>query len=120
MRLIVDDTNSVLYMYGDTPRFQENGKDSYLVWNLTPVAVYDYVDPDYSDVQGWLQEIPSTGNIESESIVQYVIVESFESALSEFGYSFIDVSKIYIRENYEDRAILESSEKAVANAKDLW
>ena len=119
-KLIVDDNNSILYIYRDTPRFQENGKDSYLVWTLIPIAVYDYIDPDNSDIQGWLQEIPGTGNIDEESIVQYVISESFENALSEFGYSFIDVSTIYIRDYDEEQITSRSVFDAIANAKDLW
>jgi len=121
-KLIVNDTNSILYTYREIPRFQEKGKDSYLVWTLIPIAVYDYVDPDNSDVQGWLQEIPTTGNIDEESIVQYVMIESFEQSLAEFGYSFIDVSKIYIKNyNYEEeQAGYQSVFDAIANAKDLW
>lgn len=119
-QLIVDSNNSILYTYRGSPRFQEKGKDSYLTWNLIPVAIYDYVDPDYSDKQGWLQEIPHTGNIDSESIVQYVFVESFEDAMAEFGYSFIDVHKIYVREYEKERATLQDVDVVVANAKDLW
>lgn len=119
-KLIVDENNSIIYTFRGTPRFQEKGKDSYLVWNLLPIAIYDYVDPDYSDVQGWLQDTTGMRDIESESIVQYVISESFEDALAEFGYSFIDVSNVYVKDYGDERATSQSVFDAIANAKDLW
>jgi hypothetical protein len=118
--LIVDDNNSILYTCRRAPRFQDDGKASYLVWDLVPVAIYDYVDPDYSDNRGWLQDTAGMINVDSESIVQYVITESFENALAEFGYSFIDVSNIYIKEYGEERATLQDAKIAADNAIDLW
>lgn len=117
---IVNNTNSILYTLRRDPRFQYNGKGSYLIWDLIPVAIYDYVDPDYSDIQGWLQDTAGMINIDAESIVQYVIAESFESDLAEVGYSFIDVSNIYIKDYGEERATLQDAKIAVDNAIDLW
>ena len=31
--------------------------NTYIVWDLYPVAIWDYVDKDWSDKQGWLQEM---------------------------------------------------------------
>lgn len=70
---------------------------SYIVWELYPVAIYDYVDPDWSDTQGWLQEIKE-GYVhgEVEAIAQYVYDDTFKELLTEFGYELVD-----IRDDYE-------------------
>lgn len=118
MKLISN--GDVLYSFSREPRFEHKDMDSYLVWTLVPVAIYDYVNRDYSDKQGWLQEIPHTGTLDYEEIVQYVCTESFEDALDEFGYEFVDVNTVYVME--EDTEVSEpvSAEEAVSNAHDLW
>jgi hypothetical protein len=118
MKLISD--GSVLYSFSMEPRFVHKDMDSYLVWTLVPVAIYDYVNRDYSDKQGWLQEIPHTGTLDYEEIVQYVCVESFEDALEEFGYEFIDVGTVYVLGEGREAAEPETAETAVSNAFDLW
>ena len=121
-QLIVDAEKTVLYAFRGSPRFQEKGKESYLLWTLIPIAIYDYVDPDYSDVQGWLQDLNviDGNSIEDEVIVQYVLTESFEEAMAQFGYSFIDIHTVYVKEYHAERAVPSSADTAVANAKDLW
>lgn len=70
---------------------------SYIVWKLYPVAIYDYVDPDWSDTQGWLQEIQDGYvNGETEGFAQYVCDDTFKELLTEFGYELVD-----IRDDYE-------------------
>lgn len=123
MKLIVSN-NSILYA-AKFSRFEEkygdDALDSYMIWSLTPVAIYDYVNPDYSDQQGWLQEIPHTGKIDSEEILQYPYVESFKDALEEFGFAFIDVDTIFVRNSNDGENITRATaEEAVANAFDLW
>lgn len=118
MKLISD--GNVLYSFSQEPRFQHKDMDSYLVWTLVPVAIYDYVNRDYSDRQGWLQEIPHTGTLDGEQIVQYVCTESFENALNEFGYEFVDVNTVYVMGEGAEVAKPVSAEKAVSNAHDLW
>ncbi len=118
MKLISD--GSILYSFSREPRFEHKDIDSYLVWTLVPVAIYDYVNRDYSDKQGWLQEIPHTGTLDYEEILQYVCVESFEDALEEFGYEFVDVTTIYVLSENNEVAKPETAETAVSNAHDLW
>lgn len=119
MQLIVSD-NNILYTLRGEPRFQDNGTNSYLVWTLVPVAIYDYVDPDYSDKQGWLQEIPHTGEIDLEEIVQYVYIESLTSILGEYGYEFKDVNTVYVWDRDTERPVPDTAEAAVENALDMW
>lgn len=100
--------------------FVPKDSDSYITWTLVPIAVYDYVDVDYSDVQGWLQDIGYTGELDYAQIVQYVYTESLESSLQDFGYEFINVKEIYIKEYSEERAVRSDAKQAVDNAFDLW
>ena len=121
MKLIVSN-DQILYA-PKFSRFQDKGSDSYIVWDLTPVAIYDYVDPDYSNKQGWVQEIPYTGEIDLEQIVQYTYVESFKNALEDFGYAFIDVDTIYVKDVDDEGNVVSTkltAEEAVDNAFDLW
>lgn len=123
MKLVVSD-NNILYA-AKFSRFEEkfgdDCMDSYIIWSLTPVAIYDYINPDYNDQQGWLQEIPHTGQVDSEEILQYPYIESFSDALKEFGFSFTDVDTVYVRSSYDGENIQKATaEEAVANAFDLW
>jgi len=100
--------------------FVPKESDSYIIWTLVPIAVYDYIDVDYSDVQGWLQEIGYTRELDYEQILQFVYNESLESSLPDFGYEFIDVQDIFVKEYNEERAVRVSAKEAVDNAFDLW
>lgn len=122
MKLIKSE-NNILYA-SRFSRFEEKfGNDctsSYIIWTLVPTAIYDYVNPDYSDQQGWLQEIPHTGTLDGEEILQYVYTESFKDALNDFGYSIIDVNTVFVRRDTDERAQRSTAEEAVSNAFDLW
>lgn len=98
MKLVTID-NQVLYalVYDSYEDKQFINNDSYVRWSLVPVAIYDYIDPDNSDVQGWLQEYPTIENIQSDGIVQYLFSESLEEALNQFAYSLIDVGEVYLK-----------------------
>ena len=121
MKLVINN-DQILYTLRDTPRFKYDSEvcNSYIVWTLIPIAIYDYVNPDYSDQQGWLQDIPYTGELDYEEIVQYVCQESLKEALEDSGYSFIDVDSIYVVGEGREHSELVPAETAVANAHDLW
>lgn len=69
----------------------------YVRWSLYPIAVWDYVDPDMSDAQGWVQELKSLINLDIVSIVQYIKEESLDFLIDDEGYERIEVSTIYCR-----------------------
>lgn len=107
--------DSILYI----PKAKQLTEDRYIVWHLYPVAVYDYVDVDYSDKQGWLQEEGS--DIEMETVVQYIQDESFYSVATEYGFDFIPYEEIgtvyYIDYTTNNpRSIKITLQEAIANA----
>lgn len=104
---------------------QTIGKDilnnkSYMVWNLYPVAIYDYINPDWSDAQGWKQEIQG-GQVhgDMETIIQYPFDESFEQCCEENDYKVVNVNELtlfnYDRPENEMRKTI-SIEEAIENA----
>lgn len=95
----------------------DNG--TYIVWDLYPVAIWDYVDKDWSNRQGWLQEMED-GEVAGglEQVVQYPLVESLEDFLQDEGYEIVDVDSVYAIEYMEDDPKSEkiSIDEAVSNA----
>lgn len=95
----------------------DNG--TYIVWDLYPVAIWDYVDKDWSDVQGWLQEMEDGEVVgDLEQVIQYPLVESLEDLLQDEGYEVVDVGSVYAIEYMEDDPKSEkiSIEEAISNA----
>lgn len=93
--------------------------NAYIVWDLYPVAIWDYVDKDWSDKQGWLQEMED-GEVSGalEQVLQYPLTESLEDAFEEEGYRIEDVDFVYAIEYMSDDPKAEkiTIEKAVRNA----
>lgn len=93
--------------------------NAYIVWDLYPVAIWDYVDKDWSDKQGWLQEMEDGEVVgEMEQVLQYPLTESLEDAFEEEGYRIEDVDFVYAIEYMSDDPKAEkiTIEKAVRNA----
>lgn len=119
MKLVRTEYNDILY-YPRLYNTVDRGLESYTMWSLVPIAIYDYVDPDYSDVQGWLQEIPGTGEISYQELTQSICIESLEDVLVDEGFEFVDITDdIYVRNN-DERATRISIKDAVDQALDLW
>lgn len=74
---------------------------SYIAWTLYPVAIYDYVDPDNSDEQGWLQEIEN-GEVNGDvlNLVQYLGTESFEECVEDNGFTLTRVPE-FVQMDYD-------------------
>lgn len=67
-----------------------------LRYNMSLVAGYDYVEPDYSDKQGWVSKEAFVEEIQDEDLLVYPLEESLlENAESE-GYKFIHIEDYYI------------------------
>ena len=94
-------------------------------WTMYPIAVWDYVDPDYSDIQYWVQQsVPGTGLYPNETFgeIQFILDESAQDVFAEAGYTLKDVSEIYFKDYYNDpdaRASKISVEDAINNALDV-
>lgn len=96
----------------------------YVIWTLYPIAVWDYVDPDYNDKQYWIQQVTDRGMFPNETyeVLQYVMTESFEECLNAAGYTSITISKIFYKDylsNPDDRAQQIHIGDAIYNAFDV-
>ena len=83
------------------------------------MAIWDYVDKDWSDKQGWLQEMEDGEVVGGmEQILQYPLTESLEDVFEEEGYRIEDVDFVYAIEYMSDDPKAEkiTIEKAVRNA----
>jgi len=93
--------------------------NTYIVWDLYPVAIWDYVDKDWSDKQGWLQEMEN-GKVSGamEQVLQYPLDESLEDAFEEEGYDIENVDFVYAIEYMSDDPKVEkiTVEEAIENA----
>lgn len=93
--------------------------NTYIVWDLYPVAIWDYVDKDWSDKQGWLQEMED-GEVSGamEQVLQYPLDESLEDVLNEEGYYIENVDFVYAIEYMSDDPKAEkiTVEEAIRNA----
>lgn len=95
-------------------------RNCYITWNLYPLAIYDYTNPDYDDVQGWKQEIQG-GYVhgEMETLVQYVLNESFEECCRDNDFEIVDIRDDIILFDYDKDEVLRkpiSIEEAIGNA----
>lgn len=122
MKFLVD-INMILYYYEARKLEAVYSDRPYIIWNLYPIAIKDYINPDWSDAQGWVQEIVD-GHINFdgiEQLIQYPIEESFKETYEDFAYTEIDVNKIFARiisqNSGEDMTTSEISfEEAIRNA----
>lgn len=86
---VANDENNMIYEV-KLSHTVAKGKNSYSVYNLYLVAGFDYVDPDWSDKQGFVKNDRFIDDAQLETIVHYFVIESLEESLEESGYSIID------------------------------
>lgn len=118
--------NNIIYYPLNSELRSNYGSDNdnpYVIWTLYPVAIRDYINPDWSDAQGWVQEIDKDLKVhlqETYEILQYIIDESFNECIQDEGISWIELSTIYLRDysELEDdiKAVQINIEDAVENA----
>lgn len=71
-------------------------KDMSLIYNLELVCGIDYVNPDYSDIQGWVDSSRFTDSVKDEDIL-VLSDESLIGRLDEEGFVKIDkLPKIHV------------------------
>lgn len=117
------ESNNILYV-PVARNIQGDMVNPNLRWEMYPIAVWDYVDPDYSDKQYWVQQmIPGKGMYPNDIIdeLQYILTESAQDGFRECGYNQTPVSRVYYKDfkNPDERAKQISVEDAVNNALDL-
>lgn len=62
------------------------------VFNLELVAGYDYIDIDYSDMQGYVSKENFVEDIHLEQITFYPLTETLTEALEDGGYTAININ----------------------------
>ena len=117
------ESNNILYV-PVARNIQGDMLNPNLRWEMYPIAVWDYIDPDYSDKQYWVQQmIPGKGMYPNDIVdeLQYILTESAQDGFRECGYNRISVSRVYYKDfkNPDERAKQISVEDAVNNALDL-
>ena len=92
---VINDDRDMIYevKLADT---QYKGRNSYSTYSLYLVAGRDYINPDYSDQQGWVGSDRFVDDVQHESIVHYFVTESLEDCLADNGYTLVArLPKIY-------------------------
>lgn len=120
----VYENNKILYFAKASENLSGDITSPSIRWTMYPIAIWDYVDPDYSDKQYWVQQVvPGKGLYPNETHeeIQFISDESFRDVLTETGYNLIAVSSIYYKDFYPDggRAEKISVEDAINNAMDF-
>lgn len=86
---VINATDDMIYevKHVDT---QYKGMNSYSTYSLYLVAGMEYINPDYSDQQGWVGPDRFVDDVQYDSIVHYFVTESLEDCLADNGYAIID------------------------------
>lgn len=61
-------------------------------FNLELVAGYEYINPDYSDTQGYVTNEAFTEDVQWDTFTFYPLSESLEDAISDSGYEVINIT----------------------------
>lgn len=83
---VINDAENLVYKVGE---FETYGNTDYILWELELVAGLDYVNPDESDVQDWVEAENFVEDVQYEYISQYFLKEGAEEALEFHGYTVL-------------------------------
>jgi len=75
---------------------QLDSKQYGLLYNLELVAGYDYVNPDLSDAQGFVNADNFIDDVQLHSFTLYPMEETLEERLEEEGFKVIDIKNYNI------------------------
>ena len=81
----------LVYMVNE---YETNYNSAALYIHLELVAGWDYVNPDYNNIQGWCPAERFIEDVHLEIIPQYFLKEGTEEALEENGYTILKVEDI--------------------------
>ena len=84
---VMDENAKLVYKVGEYETF--SGCEAIHI-HLELVAGWDYVNPDYSDMQGWCSAENFVDDIQSEIVTQYFLVEGMKEALEENDYTVLE------------------------------
>lgn len=84
---VMNDDKKLVYKVGTYEAFSGC---TYLQVNLELVAGWDYVNPDYNDIQGWCSADKFVEDVQTEYITQYFLKESMEEALEFNGFHILE------------------------------
>lgn len=95
--LLVKSDDSLIYKVEiDSPRALDS-KSPCLLYDLELMCGYDYIDPDWSDIQGWVSPNMFTDGVQSDNVIVYWD-ESLKDRLEEEGYEIIErLPRIHVR-----------------------
>jgi hypothetical protein len=71
------------------------------------VAGHDYIDPDWSDQQGYVSHENFTGQIQSDSFTWFPLDETIEGRLADENYKVIDINDYTIHKSTLVKAEME-------------
>ena len=84
---VINSDEKLVYKVGE---YETYSGCTYLQINLELVAGWDYVNPDYNDVQGWCPADRFVEDIQFEMVSQYFLAEGMKEALEENGYTILE------------------------------
>lgn len=84
---VMNEDEKLVYEVGTYETFSNC---TYLQVNLELVAGWDYVNPDYNDVQGWCPADRFVEDVQSEYITQYFLAEGMKEALDANGFTVLE------------------------------
>lgn len=80
-------------------RFEQLGANEHcFLYHLELVAGYDYVDPDWSDRQGFVSKEGFVESVQDDSLTVYPMHESLAERLDDEGYRVINIDDYTIHE----------------------
>ena len=84
---VIDEDKKLVYKVGE---FETYGDANFISVELELVAGWDYVDPDYNDVQGWVGADRFVEDVQYEYITQYILEEGMKDAIKENGFVILE------------------------------
>ena len=84
---VVNADDKLVYKVGE---FETFGNVDYIMVELELVAGWDYVNPDYNDVQGWVGAERFVEDIQFEYVTQFFLVEGMKEAVEANGYTILE------------------------------
>jgi len=83
----VKTNENLIYKTESVDAYDEN---PWLRVNLVLVAGYDYINPDESDIQGYISASNFVDSVQIESVIQYYLIEGMKQCLIDNGYKILD------------------------------
>ena len=97
---------------------QVDSKEHGLVYMLELVAGYDYINPDYSDVQGFVSKEGFEEAVQWYSFTVYPLDETLRGRLAEEGFKVINI-KDYTIHPFKGETMSTELERAIEGLKEV-